>query len=57
MSSYNNKYLLQIKKAVIILKAVYKGIRVKDVKDIIINNLILVLKLYVSYKVILIRNL
>jgi len=57
VSSYNNKYLLQIKKAVIILKAVYKGIRVKDVKDIIINNLILVLKLYVSYKVILIRNL
>ena len=57
MSGYNNKHLLWIEKAVIILKAVYKGTGVKDAKDTITSNLTPVLKLYISYKVILIRNL
>ena len=57
MSSYNNKHLLRIKKAIIILEAIYKGIKVKDSEDTITGNLTLVLKLYISYKVMLIRNL
>jgi len=57
VSSYNNKHLLRIKKAIIILEAIYKGIKVKDSEDTITGNLTLVLKLYISYKVMLIRNL
>ena len=57
VSGYNNKHLLRIEKAVIVLEAVHEGTGAKDAEDTIAGNLTPVLKLCVGYRVMLTRNL